>query len=90
MGAKGSSTRTNFPAFTAPAATGSGTCARPSGRNSSTITGMTEAEARHYERVAAIAGHGWFQRMLDEQMRRHEKVDESVVRELYRVLAVTR
>ena len=46
---------------------------------------MTEAQLRHCERVAKIAGRGWFQLLIDEQERRKKKVEKAVVRELYRL-----
>ena len=49
------------------------------------ISGMTEAQLRHCERVAKIAGRGWFQLLIDEQERRKKKVEKAVVRELYRL-----
>jgi hypothetical protein len=54
------------------------------------ITGMTEAKLRHCEQVADIAEHGWFQLLQDEQTRRREKDHKAVVRELHRLLQVTR
>jgi uncharacterized protein (DUF885 family) len=50
------------------------------------ISGMTEVEARHCEPVHEIAEQGWLQLMLDELMRRKEKAEKSVVREIHRLL----
>jgi hypothetical protein len=52
------------------------------------FSGMTEAEARHCERVAEIAGAGsdWLQLMRDEQERRKERAEKAVVRKLHRLL----
>jgi hypothetical protein len=50
------------------------------------ITGMTEAQAQHCQRVAAIAAKGddWWRLMVDEQTRRTAKVEKAVVRQLHR------
>jgi hypothetical protein len=51
------------------------------------ITGMTEAEAPHCERVHEIAERGGLQLLLDEQHRRRRQAEKAVVRELHRMLA---
>ena len=52
------------------------------------LAGMTEAEARHCERVADIADRGddWWRLLLDEQHRRRRQAEKAVVRKLHRVL----
>ena len=54
------------------------------------ITGMTKAELRRCEQTAEIAEHGWFQMLLDEVMRRHQAADRATVRDLHRLLVLTR
>jgi hypothetical protein len=51
------------------------------------ISGMTEAQAQHCERVAGIAaaGEDWWRLMIDEQQRRKAKVEKAVVRQLHRM-----
>jgi hypothetical protein len=51
------------------------------------ISGMTEAEAQHCERVAGIAARGedWWRLMRDEQDRRSRQVEKAVVRQLHRM-----
>jgi hypothetical protein len=46
------------------------------------ISGMTETQAQHCERVAGIAaaGEDWWRLMIDEQQRRKAKVEKAVVR----------
>jgi hypothetical protein len=51
------------------------------------ITGMTEAEARHCERVHEIAERGGLQLLLNEEHRRRRQAEKAVVRELHRMLA---
>jgi hypothetical protein len=55
-------------------------------KDSLRISGMTEAEAQHCVRVAAIADRGWFQLLQEEQARRRRKAEKAVVRELHRRL----
>ena len=49
--------------------------------------GMTEAQAQHCERVAAIGAKGddWWRLMIDEQARRKEQAEKAVVRRLHRM-----
>jgi hypothetical protein len=48
---------------------------------------MTEADARHCERVAVIGDNAdWWQLMLHEDERRKRLVERRVVSELYRLL----
>jgi hypothetical protein len=49
---------------------------------------MTEAEARHCERLAYVADRVGLQFVADEQRRRKEKVEKAVVRMLHRMLRV--
>jgi hypothetical protein len=52
------------------------------------LSGMTETELRHCERVADIASRGddWWQLLLDEQHRRSRQAEKAVVRRLHRTL----
>jgi hypothetical protein len=50
------------------------------------ISGMTEAEVRHCVRVAEIAKHGAFERLLDEQRQAKQRAEKAVVRKLHRTL----
>lgn len=51
------------------------------------ITGMTEAEAQHCERMAAICEvDGMFKFVVDEGMRRQERAEKAIVRRLHRAL----
>ena len=51
------------------------------------ISGMTEAQLRHCERVAGIAAadEGWWRLMIDEENRRKAQVEKTVVRQLHRM-----
>ena len=55
------------------------------------LTGMTEAKARHCERVAAIsaAGSDWWWLMIDEETRRKAMVEQTVMRRLHRLATAT-
>jgi hypothetical protein len=52
------------------------------------ISGMTEAQLQHCERVAGIAaaGSNWWRLMIDEEERRKAKVEKTVVRKLHRMV----
>jgi hypothetical protein len=50
------------------------------------ISGMTEAEAQHCERLAYVAARVGLQTVIDEQMRRQEKAEKAVVRKMHRQL----
>jgi hypothetical protein len=56
------------------------------------MTGMTEAQLRHCERVAGIgaAGEGWWRLMTTEQERRSAQIEKAVVRKLHRMVQQTR
>jgi hypothetical protein len=56
------------------------------------ISGMTEARARHCERVAEIAEQGehWFQTLQNEQARRRDQANKTVVRRLHRLMQQVR
>jgi hypothetical protein len=51
------------------------------------ISGMTEAQAQHCQRVAGIAaaGEDWWRRKIDEEERRKAKVEKAVVQQLHRM-----
>jgi hypothetical protein len=51
-----------------------------------TISGMTEAQLQHCQRVAGIAaaGEDWWRLMIDEEQRRKANVERTVVRQLHR------
>jgi hypothetical protein len=51
------------------------------------ISGMTEAQLQHCERVAGIAaaGEDWWRLMINEEHRRKAKVETAVVRQLHRM-----
>jgi hypothetical protein len=51
------------------------------------ISGMSEAQLRHYQRVAGIAaaGEDWWRLMIDEAQRRKANVERTVVRQLHRM-----
>lgn len=51
------------------------------------LSGMTEAQLQHYQRVAGIAaaGPGWWRLMIDEEVRRKANVEKTVVRQLHRM-----
>ena len=51
------------------------------------ISGMTEAQLQHCERVAGIAaaGEDWWRLMRTEQERRKATVEKAVVRQLHRM-----
>lgn len=56
------------------------------------ISGMTDAQARHCERLAEIADQGddWWRLMRDEQDRRKAQAEKIVVRKLHRLLQQVR
>jgi hypothetical protein len=51
------------------------------------ISGVTEAQLQHCERVAGIAaaGEDWWRLMINEEHRRKAKVETAVVRQLHRM-----
>jgi hypothetical protein len=51
------------------------------------ISGMTEAQAQHCQRVAGIAaaGEDWWRRMIGEEQQRKAKVEKAVVKQLHRM-----
>ena len=49
------------------------------------LSGMTEAQLHHCERVAGIADADWWRLMIDEAVRRKANVEKAVVRQLHRM-----